>query len=140
MSANEAQRSEARTSPVATTTSRRISAANTVFALRSTSFRSALIAGETSAFPVAELFFSTDSFRVARNLLSIFSRRFQRFECSASLESSGRKILFFPLELKLDWIWVRNTGVVMAGIERRINLSDHWPLWTILRVPPERDK
>ncbi len=46
-----------------------------------------------------------------------------------------RKILFFPLELKLDWIWIRNAEVVKAGIERSIDLSDHWPLWAILRVP-----
>src|SRR6266550_6502182 len=70
MSANEAQRSEARTSPVATTTSRRISAANAVFALRSTSFRSALIAGETPAFPVAELFFPTDPIGVVSHFES----------------------------------------------------------------------
>lgn len=45
-----------------------------------------------------------------------------------------RKILFFPLELKLDWIWTRNIQVIGAGIDRKISLSDHWPLWTIVRL------
>ncbi len=44
-----------------------------------------------------------------------------------------RRVLFVPLELKLDWIWLRNLEVVSAGIERRISLSDHWPLWIVVK-------
>jgi len=51
-----------------------------------------------------------------------------------------RKILFFPLKLKLDWIWVRNIEVIKAGIDRSISLSDHWPLWTIAKLPAGMDK
>ncbi len=40
----------------------------------------------------------------------------------------------FMLEMKLDWIWVRGLEVTGSGINRRIGLSDHWPLWTKVRL------
>jgi endonuclease/exonuclease/phosphatase family metal-dependent hydrolase len=48
-----------------------------------------------------------------------------------------RRILFFPLKLKLDWIWLRNLEVLGWGIEKRISLSDHWPMWCIVKVKRE---
>jgi endonuclease/exonuclease/phosphatase family metal-dependent hydrolase len=33
------------------------------------------------------------------------------------------------LELKLDWIWLHGLSPQAWGIARRINYSDHWPLW-----------
>jgi endonuclease/exonuclease/phosphatase (EEP) superfamily protein YafD len=36
----------------------------------------------------------------------------------------------FILKLKLDWLWLRNLRAVEHGIDRKISLSDHWPLWT----------
>jgi len=45
-----------------------------------------------------------------------------------------RKLLFFPLELKLDWIWVRNAETVKFGVERNVSLSDHWPLWAVVKL------
>lgn len=41
-----------------------------------------------------------------------------------------QQILFVPLKLKLDWIWLRNIEAKAHGIDRQIKLSDHWPLWT----------
>ena len=38
------------------------------------------------------------------------------------------------IEMKLDWIWVRGLEVTDSGINRRIGLSDHWPLWTKVRL------
>ncbi|MGB7921608.1 MAG: endonuclease/exonuclease/phosphatase family protein [Pyrinomonadaceae bacterium] len=36
----------------------------------------------------------------------------------------------FIIELKLDWIWLRGFhGASQFGIDRKIRLSDHWPLW-----------
>jgi len=45
-----------------------------------------------------------------------------------------RRILLFPLKLKLDWIWLRNLEAVSSGIDRKISLSDHWPLWCIVKM------
>jgi endonuclease/exonuclease/phosphatase family metal-dependent hydrolase len=46
----------------------------------------------------------------------------------------SRRILFMGFQLRLDWIWLRNLEAVRHGINRKINQSDHWPLWTILRI------
>ena len=40
----------------------------------------------------------------------------------------------FVLKLKLDWLWLRNLTAVEHGIDRKIELSDHWPLWTIVKI------
>jgi endonuclease/exonuclease/phosphatase family metal-dependent hydrolase len=40
-----------------------------------------------------------------------------------------RRVLFVPIELKLDWIWLRNLSATSHGIDQTITLSDHWPLW-----------
>ena len=45
-----------------------------------------------------------------------------------------QQILFVPLKLKLDWIWLRNIQAVTHGVDREIKLSDHWPLWTKLSI------
>jgi endonuclease/exonuclease/phosphatase family metal-dependent hydrolase len=45
----------------------------------------------------------------------------------------SRRVLFLPIELKLDWIWLRNLDGVGFGIEKGVTLSDHWPLWTNVR-------
>ena len=47
----------------------------------------------------------------------------------------SRGVLFIPIDLKLDWIWLRNLEATSNGIDRTIRLSDHWPLWVILRRP-----
>jgi endonuclease/exonuclease/phosphatase family metal-dependent hydrolase len=45
-----------------------------------------------------------------------------------------QRILFVSVDLKLDWIWLRNVETSSYGINRRIELSDHWPLWVVLKV------
>jgi endonuclease/exonuclease/phosphatase family metal-dependent hydrolase len=47
----------------------------------------------------------------------------------------SRRALFIPIDLKLDWIWLRHLEATSNGINRTIKLSDHWPLWAILRRP-----
>jgi endonuclease/exonuclease/phosphatase family metal-dependent hydrolase len=47
----------------------------------------------------------------------------------------SRRALFIPIDLKLDWIWLRNFEATSNGINRTIKLSDHCPLWVILRSP-----
>jgi endonuclease/exonuclease/phosphatase family metal-dependent hydrolase len=46
-----------------------------------------------------------------------------------------RRALFIPIDLKLDWIWLRNLEATSNGIDRTIKLSDHFPLWITLRTP-----
>lgn len=45
-----------------------------------------------------------------------------------------QQILFVPLKLKLDWIWLRNIEAKAHGIDRQVKLSDHWPLWTTVNL------
>jgi endonuclease/exonuclease/phosphatase family metal-dependent hydrolase len=44
-----------------------------------------------------------------------------------------RRVLFVPIELKLDWIWLRGLEAGNFGIDRKVVVSDHWPLWTNVR-------
>lgn len=45
-----------------------------------------------------------------------------------------RKILLFPLRLKLDWVWLRGLEATGHGIDKEISLSDHWPLWAVVKL------
>lgn len=45
-----------------------------------------------------------------------------------------RRILFVPLELKLDWVWLRGLEAASCGIDREIEISDHYPLWTNVKM------
>ena len=46
-----------------------------------------------------------------------------------------RRVLFVPIELKLDWVWLRGLEAASFGIDRKIEVSDHFPLWTNLKNP-----
>ncbi len=46
------------------------------------------------------------------------------------------KTLF--IKLKLDWVWLRNLRSLDYGINRKVGLSDHWPLWVNVRLDDER--
>lgn len=46
--------------------------------------------------------------------------------------------VLISIELKLDWIWLRGLQVVNHGIDREIAVSDHWPLWTVVRFQSDR--
>jgi endonuclease/exonuclease/phosphatase family metal-dependent hydrolase len=45
-----------------------------------------------------------------------------------------RKVLLVPIELRLDWVWLRGLEAMSYGIDRQIEVSDHWPLWTNVRL------
>jgi endonuclease/exonuclease/phosphatase family metal-dependent hydrolase len=45
-----------------------------------------------------------------------------------------RTVLVIPIRLKLDWIWLRGLEASSHGIDKKIGLSDHWPLWTVVRL------
>jgi endonuclease/exonuclease/phosphatase family metal-dependent hydrolase len=40
----------------------------------------------------------------------------------------------FIVELKLDWLWLRGLEARASGIDRQIDLSDHWPLWVKVKL------
>jgi endonuclease/exonuclease/phosphatase family metal-dependent hydrolase len=44
-----------------------------------------------------------------------------------------RRVLFVPIELRLDWVWLRGLEAARYGVDREIEVSDHWPLWTIVK-------
>jgi endonuclease/exonuclease/phosphatase family metal-dependent hydrolase len=50
----------------------------------------------------------------------------------------SRKVLFIPIDFRLDWIWFRGLEPVNYGIDRKIGLSDHWPLWTTIKLGSEK--
>lgn len=60
----------------------------------------------------------------------------ERFQTPFARESTFLvRALFIAIKLKLDWIWLRNLESTGHGIDREIKLSDHWPLWVVLRRP-----
>ncbi|HUQ30865.1 MAG TPA: hypothetical protein VM095_02045, partial [Pyrinomonadaceae bacterium] len=46
----------------------------------------------------------------------------------------------FIIELKLDWLWLRNLTPTKYGIDKKVGLSDHWPLWVTVSLNEERGK
>jgi endonuclease/exonuclease/phosphatase family metal-dependent hydrolase len=45
-----------------------------------------------------------------------------------------RKVFFVPIDLRLDWIWLRGLEPTGFGIDREITISDHFPLWATLKI------
>lgn len=46
----------------------------------------------------------------------------------------------FLLKLKLDWFWLRGLRATAFGIDKKIGLSDHWPLWSTLTLSEEKQE
>jgi endonuclease/exonuclease/phosphatase family metal-dependent hydrolase len=46
----------------------------------------------------------------------------------------------FIIELKLDWLWLRGLSPTNHGIDKKVGLSDHWPLWVEVKLNDERAK
>ena len=44
------------------------------------------------------------------------------------------RVLFVPIDLKLDWVWLRGLETGSFGIDRQVGVSDHWPLWTNVKL------
>ena len=51
-----------------------------------------------------------------------------------SQKTFSQKLLFVPLDLRLDWIWIRGLEALNHGIGTDIQVSDHWPLWASIRI------
>ena len=44
-----------------------------------------------------------------------------------------RRVLLVPIEFRLDWVWLRGLEATGFGIDHEIEVSDHWPLWTMVK-------
>ena len=44
-----------------------------------------------------------------------------------------RRVWLLPIELHLDWVWLRGLEATRYGVDRQIEVSDHYPLWTIVK-------
>jgi endonuclease/exonuclease/phosphatase family metal-dependent hydrolase len=40
----------------------------------------------------------------------------------------------FVVKLKLDWLWLRGLEARAHGIDKGVELSDHWPLWVTVKL------
>jgi len=49
-------------------------------------------------------------------------------------ELTFRTRVVVTIELKLDWIWLRGLPSESYGIDRSIEVSDHWPLWALVKI------
>ena len=45
-----------------------------------------------------------------------------------------RRVLLVPIEFRLDWVWLRGLEATGHGIDREIEVSDHWPLWANVKL------
>jgi endonuclease/exonuclease/phosphatase family metal-dependent hydrolase len=41
-----------------------------------------------------------------------------------------QRVMLVPIEFELDWVWLRGLEPASYGIDRKVEVSDHWPLWT----------
>jgi endonuclease/exonuclease/phosphatase family metal-dependent hydrolase len=49
-----------------------------------------------------------------------------------------QRIVVVPIQFRLDWVWLRGLDAASYGIDRKVEISDHWPLWT--NVKPSASK
>lgn len=47
------------------------------------------------------------------------------------------RVLFVPIEFRLDWVWLRGVQVLTCGIDKKVSLSDHYPLWANVKLLPD---
>jgi endonuclease/exonuclease/phosphatase family metal-dependent hydrolase len=40
----------------------------------------------------------------------------------------------FVIRLKLDWLWLRGLEARVSGVDKDVDLSDHWPLWATIML------
>jgi endonuclease/exonuclease/phosphatase family metal-dependent hydrolase len=57
------------------------------------------------------------------------SRLFIGRQFNTPFENDDATWRTFILKLKLDWMWHRGFCVDAYGIDKKVGLSDHWPLW-----------
>ncbi len=56
-----------------------------------------------------------------------------------SHKTFSQKVLFLPIEMRLDWVWMRGIEAIDHGIDKEVDVSDHWPLWTTAKLAPAKE-
>jgi endonuclease/exonuclease/phosphatase family metal-dependent hydrolase len=79
--------------------------------------------------------FNTWEANADRKTIKLFTAAGMRTPFGAQ-NTFRRKIVIMPIEFRLDWVWLRGLEAASYGIDRKVEVSDHWPLWTNVKVPP----
>jgi endonuclease/exonuclease/phosphatase family metal-dependent hydrolase len=61
-------------------------------------------------------------------------RLFTRAGFNAPHQDGDKTWKTFVFKLKLDWLWLRGLEARSSGIDKKVELSDHWPLWATVRL------
>ena len=61
-------------------------------------------------------------------------RLFEHAGFSAPHHDGEKTWKTFVIKLKLDWLWLRGLEARSSGIDKDVDLSDHWPLWATIRL------
>lgn len=62
------------------------------------------------------------------------TRLFETEKFSTPFANGASTWKTFIIELKLDWLWLRGLTPVRHGIDKKVSLSDHWPLWVEVKL------
>jgi endonuclease/exonuclease/phosphatase family metal-dependent hydrolase len=76
--------------------------------------------------------FNTWEANADRKTIKLFTEAGMRTPFGAQ-STFKRRILIMPIEFRLDWVWLRGLEAASYGIDRKVEVSDHWPLWTNVR-------
>jgi endonuclease/exonuclease/phosphatase family metal-dependent hydrolase len=66
-------------------------------------------------------------------------RLFTREGFNTPLPDDRKTWRTFVIKLKLDWLWLRGLEARASGIDKDVDLSDHWPLWVTFRISAVTD-
>lgn len=78
--------------------------------------------------------FNTWEANSERKIIKLFTEAGMRTPFRAQ-STFKQKILLVPIEFRLDWVWLRGLEAASYGIDRKVGISDHWPLWTNVKPP-----
>jgi endonuclease/exonuclease/phosphatase family metal-dependent hydrolase len=78
--------------------------------------------------------FNTWQPNAAREVKQLFTRAGFTTPFPAEQATFYRNILIGVIEIKLDWMWLRGVRPLRFGIARKVEISDHWPLWADVKL------
>jgi endonuclease/exonuclease/phosphatase family metal-dependent hydrolase len=78
--------------------------------------------------------FNTWQPNAAREVKQLFTHAGFMTPFPAEQATFYRNILIGVIEIKLDWVWLRGVRPLRFGIARKVEISDHWPLWADVRL------
>jgi endonuclease/exonuclease/phosphatase family metal-dependent hydrolase len=77
--------------------------------------------------------FNTWEANAERKIIKLFTEAGMRTPFG-SQTTFKQRILIMPIEFRLDWVWLRGLEAGSYGIDRKVEVSDHWPLWTNVKL------